>query len=71
MKMWSMFRQRNPQAKLVCIDLQPYGTTQAAEGIDVLNVGGFSDEVFEIVQLFARDELGAQHWLDQIENVQV
>lgn len=71
MKMWSMFRQRNPQAKLVCIDLQPYGTTQAAEGIDVLNVGGFSDQVFEIVRLFARDELGAHHWVGQIENVKV
>jgi 60 kDa SS-A/Ro ribonucleoprotein len=71
MKMWSMFRQRNPEAKLVCIDLQPYGTTQAADGIDVLNVGGFSDEVFEIVRLFARDELGARNWLEQIENVQV
>jgi len=71
MEMWSLFRQRNPKAKLVCIDLQPYGTTQAAEGADVLNVGGFSDEVFEIVRLFARDELGAQHWLGQIENVNV
>ena len=71
MKIWSEFRARNPKAKLACIDLQPYGTTQAAEGVDVLNVGGFSDEVFEIVRLFARDELGAQHWLDQIESVNV
>ena len=71
LKLWSLFRQRNPKAKLVCIDLQPYGTTQAVEGVDVLNVGGFSDEVFEIVQLFARDELGAQHWVSKIESLKV
>jgi 60 kDa SS-A/Ro ribonucleoprotein len=28
---WNAFRKRNPTARLVCIDLQPYGTTQAAE----------------------------------------
>ena len=37
---------RNPRARLVCIDLQPYATTQAAERDDILNVGGFSDQVF-------------------------
>ena len=71
MQLWSLFRQRNPKAKLVCIDLQPYGTTQAVEGTDVLNVGGFSDDVFEIVRLFARGELSAHHWVGQIENVKV
>lgn len=71
LRLWSLFRQRNPKAKLVCIDLQPHGTTQAAEGTDVLNVGGFSDQVFEIVRLFARDELSAHHWVGQIEAVRV
>jgi len=71
LQMWSLFRKRNPKAKLVCIDLQPYGTTQIAESTDVLNVGGFSDEVFEIVRLFARDELGPHHWVGQIEAVKV
>ena len=71
MQFWSLFRKRNPKAKLVCIDLQPYGTTQAVESTDVLNVGGFSDEVFKIVRLFARDELGPHHWMGQIEAVKV
>lgn len=38
--------------KLVCIDIQPYGSTQAPERSDILNVGGFSDAVFEIVAQF-------------------
>src|ERR1041385_3827424 len=29
MEEWSKFRSRNPQARMVCIDIQPYGTVQA------------------------------------------
>lgn len=36
-----------PGAKLICIDLQPYTTTQAPDRSDILNVGGFSDVVFQ------------------------
>src|SRR5262249_9111728 len=36
-------------AKLVCIDVQPHASTQAPERSDVLNVGGFSDAVFTVV----------------------
>ena len=70
MRQWEAFRLRNPQAKLVCIDLQPHGTTQAAERADVLNVGGFSDDVFDIVARFARNELGA-HWVERVERVEL
>jgi len=38
--------------KLVCIDLQPNTTTQAAERSDILNIGGFSDAVFDVVSAF-------------------
>lgn len=64
---WSAFKERNPKAKLVCIDLQPYGTTQAAEREDILNVGGFSDSVFELIATFAKGGLNAQHWVGAIE----
>jgi hypothetical protein len=33
--------------------VQPYGSTQAAEREDILNIGGFSDAVFEIIAAFA------------------
>ncbi len=68
---WSAFRARNPQARLVCLDIQPGGTTQAAERGDVLNVGGFSDAVFEIVSAFARGNLRAGHWVEQIEAIEL
>ncbi len=68
---WERFRARNPQAKLVLIDLQPYGSTQVAERDDVLNVGGFSDAVFEIVSLFAKGELASGHFVGAIESVKL
>jgi len=42
--------------KLVCIDLQPNTTTQAPERADILNVGGFSDSVFQVVASFLEDD---------------
>ncbi len=66
---WDRFRSRNPNAKLVLIDVQPYGSTQMHERADVLNVGGFSDSVFEVVSLFAKGELGADHWVGAIDGV--
>jgi 60 kDa SS-A/Ro ribonucleoprotein len=71
MREWSLFRARNPEARLVCIDIQPYGTTQAAEREDILNVGGFSDQVFEVVSAFAAGELAAEHWVGLIEKVEI
>jgi 60 kDa SS-A/Ro ribonucleoprotein len=68
---WSEFRQRNPQARLVCLDVQPYETTQAAERGDVLNIGGFSDQVFEVISAFASGKLEADHWVARIEGVAV
>ena len=66
---WSRFRSRNAGARLACIDLQPSATTQAAESDDVLNVGGFSDEVFDVLSAFAAGSLAADHWVGRVEEV--
>jgi 60 kDa SS-A/Ro ribonucleoprotein len=71
MREWATFKRFNPQARLVCIDIQPYATTQAAEQPDVLNIGGFSDNVFEVIAAFAEGRLGADHWVGVIESVQL
>jgi 60 kDa SS-A/Ro ribonucleoprotein len=55
--------------KLVCIDLQPYTTTQAPERSDILNVGGFSDAVFEVVGVFLKDQLG--RFVTEVEAVEL
>jgi len=68
---WSEFRQRNPKARLVCLDIQPNQTTQAAERADILNIGGFSDQVFDVISVFASGQLEADHWIARIEAVEV
>ena len=68
---WSEFRQRNPKARLVCLDVQPNQTTQAGERADILNIGGFSDQVFEVISAFASGQLEADHWIARIEAVSV
>jgi 60 kDa SS-A/Ro ribonucleoprotein len=68
---WNRFKSRNPQARLVCVDLQPYATTQAPERKDVLNVGGFSDQVFDTIAEFAAGKLDAAHWLSIIESIEI
>ncbi|MES2705626.1 MAG: RNA-binding protein [Verrucomicrobiota bacterium] len=64
---WEAFRKRNPRARLVCLDIQPYGTTQAKERADILNIGGFSDQVFEIIASFAAGTLHPDHWVGVIK----
>ena len=71
MKQWNEFAARNKQAKLVCIDIQPYDHTQAKERSDILNVGGFSDNVFKIVSEFSKGTLNAEHWVGEIEKVEL
>jgi 60 kDa SS-A/Ro ribonucleoprotein len=66
---WSVFRARNPRARLVLIDLQPSATTQATEREDILNVGGFSDQVFDVLADFAAGCLHGDHWVGLIESV--
>ena len=71
MRQWAVFKRRNPQAKMVCIDIQPYGTTQAAEREDIVNVGGFADQVFNIVASFASGQMHPAHWVGVIEGVEL
>lgn len=68
---WQKLKRRCPKAKLVCIDLQPYTTTQASEREDILNIGGFSDQVFNVIAAFASAELGADHWVGEIEKIEI
>jgi len=39
------------------------------EQADVLNIGGFSDEVFKLLAVYAAGGLGAEHWVGVIEEI--
>lgn len=69
MHYWKQLKQHNPDAKLVCVDLQPYATAQLPEHKDVMNIGGFSDTVFTLIESFANNEMHANHWISEIEKI--
>jgi 60 kDa SS-A/Ro ribonucleoprotein len=55
--------------KLVCIDIQPYGSTQAPERDNILNIGGFSDAVFNVVASYLSDDAG--RFVAEVESVEL
>ncbi|HWB10461.1 MAG TPA: TROVE domain-containing protein [Pirellulales bacterium] len=55
--------------KLICIDLQPYTTTQAPDRGDILNIGGFSDAVFNVVASFLASDAG--RFVAEVESVEL
>jgi len=68
---WERFRKKNKGARLVNINLAPYSTTQIPNaGADILNVGGFSDFVFEVMAGFieAKQE---NYWVETIKSVEL
>ncbi len=67
MRQWNILKERCPKAKMVCIDLQPYGSVQAPERDDVLHVGGFSDRVFDLLADAAAGRADAGWWVKKIE----
>lgn len=69
MREWDRLQKRNPQARLVCIDIQPYGTTQASGRPEILNVGGFSDAVFDAIARFVSGE--TRDWVEIVKQVEV
>ncbi len=72
MKEWKWLKQRNRNARLVCIDIQPYGTSQAPDRPEIMNIGGFSDDVFETIARFVgiggQDQ---QSWVDRVKQMEV
>lgn len=69
MDQWKAFRSRNPQAKFACVDLRPNATRQTVDRADILNFGGFSDQVFSLLSDFARGNVGPDYWTRKVEAV--
>ncbi|MDB5525075.1 MAG: hypothetical protein JWM58_2838 [Rhizobium sp.] len=68
---WARIKKQNPAAKLVCLDIQPYATSQVVTSADVLNIGGFSDAVYEVITAFAPGNKGAKDWVQTIEEIEL
>ncbi len=66
---WRKLRSRNPDARLICIDLQPYTNTQSPDDAHVLNVGGFGDQVWNVIAGFSHGLSPHAHFVDAVERV--
>lgn len=66
---WSKYKNRVKGAKLVLIDIQPYGSTQVEDSKDVLNIGGFSDQIWEVISNFVNGS--NDHFTDVINKVEI
>ena len=71
MKEWEKLKKRCPNAKLICVDIQPYTSSQALERKDILNIGGFSDTVFQLIDWFCQGKLDGSHWVNEIEKIEI
>jgi len=70
MKEWEILKQRCPNAKMVCVDIQAYTSTQATDRDDILNIGGFSDSIWTVIDRFLRDE-GPDLWVKEIKAIEL
>lgn len=69
MDAWRAFKKQNQDAKLVCVDLAPYTTIQVPTSKNVLNVGGWSDEVFEVIDAFnSGTDRDTEFWTNKIKS---
>lgn len=68
---WDTFQRRNPRAKLICIDLTPGTTSQTEARHNILQVGGFSDQVFDVVKSFMSHGHETDHWISRIQKTEI
>ena len=69
MSEWRDFKKRNPKAKLVCIDCAPNSTVQTPDRNEIINIGGFSDIIFTLMEKFVNGDLSTDRWVNTIESI--
>ena len=69
MQEWELFKRRNPAAKMILIDIVQGSTSQVTQREDILQVGGFSDQVFKTINTFLEYGHDTDHWVKEIEKI--
>lgn len=71
MNQWRVFKKRNPSAKMVNINLTPAASTQASNDKDIINIGGFSDSIWEVISAFVStgSTTTGKQWVDVIKQI--
>ena len=72
MREWVELKARNKNAKLVLIDIQADIASQAPQQTtDILIVGGWSDQVFDIIRSFVAGETGSDSLVAAVDAIQL
>jgi 60 kDa SS-A/Ro ribonucleoprotein len=66
---WKKYASKFKNSKLVLIDIQPYASTQVENSGRVLNVGGFSNSVFDVIDAFVKNP--ANSFVSTIEKTEL
>ena len=64
MELWNKIKRKNKNARMINIDISPNTSLQSYDRDDILNIGGFSDQVFKVIASFVG---GNGSWIDEIE----
>lgn len=68
---WAEVQSMAPGARVIGIDLQPYGTVQVKDSPKVMNIGGFSNSIFDLIGMFAEGSLESGRLKSAIEAVSI
>lgn len=69
MEIFNRMRRKNRNLKMVCIDTAPGGSSQAPQSDkNILNLGGFSDNVWTTIKHFSSQE-GPDQWVEEIKAI--
>ncbi len=63
---WEQIKRHNRKAKMICANLSVGQTTQAPDDKSIMNLAGFSDRMFTVMDQFLNNKDG-KHWVDVVE----
>lgn len=69
MQSWRAVQNKNPNAKLINIDISPSHSTQTKDEQNVINIGGFSDAVFNVMANYLNGSI--TQWVDLIKKINI
>lgn len=64
-------KKKNPNVRMVNLDIAPNTSMQTPFDASILNIGGFSDSVFQIMALFFKSANKDDFWISEIQSVEI
>jgi len=60
-------KEWNPKAKMLCININPEKSVQVKDTPNAINIGGFSDIVFQLMDDYFNNDTTGDFWVDRIK----